>query len=336
MDGRELKLFNERTMEAQFLRRENAFLRSDRNYLRVQLFHVDQLFSDLRNHNQQLVAQNQKLSRQVSELTAVLRESGKAGDAATVPAFVKPDKLPRRRKRPGRKAGHAAALRPMPEKIDVHQDVPLPADPQGRVSCPKCNACLLEVKEHERIVEDIIPEQVVVKCYHTQSGWCPGCRKVVESRHKEQPPASNLPHGQLGLNALATGVLLRITHRLPFRQISEIFADLPGLSVSPGAIAAQMQRVADWLAEDYQALKLQIRAAGLCRRDRLADRRQERPALGRHHADANAVSHRRQPRRQGCAGTAGRQFWRHPGQRLLQRVRHDGLQETEMPDASAA
>jgi hypothetical protein len=69
---------------------------------------------------------------------------------------VKPKKpARRRRKTPAqrrRKAGHPAALRPAPEQINVHQDVPLPADPQVRVSCPKCNACLLDIREHERIV----------------------------------------------------------------------------------------------------------------------------------------------------------------------------------------
>ena len=262
MDGRELRIFEKWKAEAHFLRDENRFLRGERDVFRVGLYHAGQRVADLEAANTALAAENQTLARRVEELTARLRDS--AGDDTAgddLPAFVKPNKPARRRRKPGRKAGHAAALRPAPAKIDVHQDVPLPADPQGRASCPRCNACLLEVKQHQRIVEDIIPEQVVVKCYHTQSGWCPGCRKVVESRHKEQPPAANLPHGQLGLNALAIGVLLRITHRLPFRQVSQIFADLPGLSVSPAAIAAQMQRVAEWLAEDYLALKLQIRAA---------------------------------------------------------------------------
>jgi transposase len=210
---------------------------------------------------QSLTADNERLTQQVAELTGALRESANDAGKDQTPAFVKPKKPARRRKTPGRKAGHPPALRPAPEQIDVHQDVPLPADPEGRVSCPKCNACLLDVKEHERIVEDVIPEKVMVKCYHTQSGWCPGCRKVVESRHREQPPAANLPHGQLGPNALAAGVLLRITHRLPFRQVSQVFADLPGLSVSPGAIARQVQRVADWLEPEYEKLKREIRAA---------------------------------------------------------------------------
>lgn len=264
MDGRELRIFEKWKADAHFLRDENRFLRGERDVFRVQLYHANQRVAELKAANTALAAENQTLSRRVEELTAKLREAAggdKAADGDNLPPFAKPGKPARRRKTPGRKAGHPAALRPTPEQIDVHQDVPLPADPQGRVSCPRCNACLLEVKEHERIVEDIIPQQVVVKCYHTQSGWCPCCRKVVESRAREQPPAANLPHGQLGLNALATGVLLRITHRLPFRQVSQIFANLPGLTVSPGAITRQVQRIAGWLEKEVDDLTLQIRAA---------------------------------------------------------------------------
>lgn len=261
MDGRDLEIYNERTAECQFLRREVDFLRSDRDWLRVELFHADQRCSDLDADNRRLAGENRKLELRVAELTATLRESA-AGAGDGKPPFVKAG-LPsrRRRKKPGRKPGHPAALRPMPEQIDVHQDAPLPKDPAGRVSCPRCNACLLDLENHERIVEDIIPAKVVVTCYHTASGWCPGCRKRVESRAPEQPPAANIPHGQLGLNALATGVLLHVTHRLPFRQVSKVFADLPGLTVCAGAITRQAQRIADWLEKDYGQLTLELRSA---------------------------------------------------------------------------
>jgi hypothetical protein len=162
---------------------------------------------------------------------------------------------------PGRKEGHPAALRPLPEQIDAHQQVPLPQDSDGRPSCPHCNSCLLDLEKHERIIEDIIPAKVVVTCYHTTSGFCPCCRKRIESRALEQPPAANIPHGQLGLNALATGVLLRVTHRLPFRAVSQVLADLPGITVSAGAITRQVQRIAGWLEKEYEHLKLDLRAA---------------------------------------------------------------------------
>lgn len=266
MDGRDLKLYAERTAEVQYLRRENQFLRGDRDYLRVQLFHVDQIHHQLRDEHERVVAENQTLTRRVAELTASLRAAAEAGDAAKggaaadLPDFVKPAARGRKKK-PGRRAGHPAALRPMPQNIDVRQDVPLPVDDARRPSCPRCNACLADVRDHERLVEDVVPAKVLVKCFHTRSGWCPGCRKRVESRAREQPPAANLPHGQLGLNALATGVLLRVVHRLPFRQVAKVFADLPGLTVSPGAIARQVQRIANWLEGDYEQLVLRLRAS---------------------------------------------------------------------------
>jgi hypothetical protein len=265
MDGRELRVFNERTMEVQFLRAENQWLRGDRDYLRVQLFHADQRFAELRSHDERLAAENDRLRRQVRELRAARVPDAADGAAADggPPLAVKPSVRRRRRKRPGRKKGHPAALRPMPEQIDAHQEVPLPRDAAGRPSCPTCNACLLEIAPHERIVEEIVPAKVFVTCYHTASGWCPGCRRRVESRAREQPPApaADIPHGQLGLNALSTGVLLRITHRLTFGQVSRVLADLPGITVCPGAIARQVQRLARWLAGDYEALMLDVRAS---------------------------------------------------------------------------
>ena len=258
MDGRDLKLYEQRKEEVQSLRSENRFLRYDRDHYRSECFFANERNNRLKERIDKVVAENRRLKQQNLELKAAAAAgAGKAVD----PPVIKSSVTARRRKKPGRKPGHPAALRPMPEQIDTHQDVPLPQDPAGRPSCPHCNACLLELEHHEHVVEDIIPAKVVVTCYHTSSGWCPGCRRRIESRALEQPPAANLPHGQLGLNALATGVLLRVTHRLPFRQVSRVLADLPGITVSPGAIARQVQRVADWLEDDYEQLLVSVRAA---------------------------------------------------------------------------
>ena len=265
MDGRELlKRYDACQQEAQFLRNENRFLRSDRDYYRREWFFTQERLNQSQEANGKLRQENRRLQQQNKELTAAARaRSGDPEeDVKAAPHWVKPSVPPRRRrKRPGRKAGHPAALRPAPEHIDVHHDAPLPQDPAGRRSCPRCNACLLDCKDHQRIVEDIVPSQLVVKCYHTQSGWCPGCRRRVESRAPDQPPAANVPQGQLGIGALATAILLRVGHRLPFRQVARVLADLPGLSVSAGTVARQVQRAARWLADDYERLLIEIRAA---------------------------------------------------------------------------
>jgi len=257
MDGRELKLFEQRTQEAQFLRSENQFLRGDRDHYRKEWYFANERNNVLKERNEKLEAENRRLKQQNMELTA----GASSGDDKSATPPVKPSIVRRRRKKPGRKEGHPAALRVMPEQIDAHQQVPLPQDPQGRMSCPQCSSCLLDLENHQRIVEDIIPAKVVVTCYHTTSGWCPCCRKRIESRALEQPPAANIPHGQLGLNALATGLMLRVTHRLPFRQVSQVLGNLPGITVCPGAIARQVQRIAGWLEKEYEYLKLDLRAA---------------------------------------------------------------------------
>jgi transposase len=122
---------------------------------------------------------------------------------------------------------------------------------------------LRDVANHDRVVEDIIPARRVVTCYHTQSGYCPGCRKRIESRDANQPPAPpgvDIHQSQLGINSLATAALLRMRYRLPYRQIQQLFLDLPGLSISAGGITRQIQRMAGWLEGHYDRLKVLIRA----------------------------------------------------------------------------
>ena len=151
MDGRDLKLYEQRTQEAQDLRSENQFLRSDRDHYRKQWYFANERNNALLEKNQKLTAENQLLKQKVKELT-LAREAPESEAKVAAPPF-KPA-IKRRGKRPGRKAGHPAALRPTPDHIDSHQQVPLPKDPAGRESCPRCNACLTDVQDRERLVED--------------------------------------------------------------------------------------------------------------------------------------------------------------------------------------
>ena len=216
----------------------------------------------LRKANERLLAENARLKRRLADLT----QSSPTGPRAP-PAFVKPSVPEKPRRKPGRPAGHEAAWRPRPRKIDVRQEIALPVDRRGRLCCPDCRTQLSRVKHHHRLVEDIVPVEIITTCYSTHSGYCPHCRKRVESRAEDQPPAADLAHGQLGLHALATAAVLRVCYRLPLRQISQLFADLPGLRISPAAIAKQIQRLGRWLQGQYDRLKLVLRAAGVVHAD---------------------------------------------------------------------
>jgi hypothetical protein len=260
MDGRRLLTSND------FLWLENQRLREENSILRQQLAqredHSRQL-AQLQHKHQKLIAHNAALRRQVAQLRQALKTQPKPAP----PGFIKPAVPDRKhRKIPGQKPGHAAALRPAPAHIDVHQQVPLPLDLSGAVSCPHCKTQLSEVKHHQRIIEDIIPVKVQTTCFHCISGYCPSCRKHIESRGDEQPPAADLPHAQLGINALTWAAVMRVCYRMPLRQVTSLFQQL-GLKLSAGAIAKQLQRMSRWLHGQYHRLQLALRLAGVVHAD---------------------------------------------------------------------
>ena len=177
------------------------------------------------------------------------------------PPFVKPAAPPGRRKRPGRGAGHDAALRPVPDHVDRTVDVPLRRGRRtGRPTCPRCRTPLKPgtLKRHRRVVEDLVPARVEVTCYHTASGYCPHCRRRVESRHPGQPPPAGLPHAQLGVNALAEAAALRVEDRLPMRRVCAVLGR-SGLRLCAAAVAAQVQRLGRWLGGECEHIKLRLR-----------------------------------------------------------------------------
>lgn len=256
MDGKELKRYNEIKDLMQHYRARCYTLEQDLQIVGPQAYHAQQKVNQLQERVDALAEENRVLKIRLDELSARFDRQPKP---KTLPAFVKPNVDKAGKKRPGRQKGHEAALRPMPDKIDVHIDVPAPVDSSGAPSCPHCHVQLSNVQKHDRIVEDIIPSKVVVTCYHTLSGYCPGCRKQIETRAPEQPPPSDVPQGLIGINALATAALMRIQYRLPYRLTTQLMGDLPGLSVSPGALARQIDRMGKWLEGEYGRLKIFLR-----------------------------------------------------------------------------
>jgi hypothetical protein len=265
------------------------------NDLREQGDRLDAENLKLRAENRVLRRELARAHRQIEELKAA-RQPPPPEDRRRrpPPPWVKPDVTGRRRKRPGRKAGHPAALRPPPAKVDQRMDVPLPRDGAGRESCPRCHACLLELRGHDRAVEDLAEPRVVVKVYHTRSGWCPSCRKRVESRAAEQPPAANVPHGQLGINALATGgdAAGRVPPAVP--------PDRPAAGRTCRGCGQRRRdrpaRCSGWPGGSMTSstgcsCRSAASPARARRRDGLADGWQERPALGLHHAPPTRVYH---------------------------------------------
>jgi transposase len=120
------------------------------------------------------------------------------------------------------------------------------------------------------VVEEIVPATVRVTRYRTRSGYCKHCRKRVESRHAEQPPPGfhgDLPHAQLGLNALAIAAALKHDAGLPYRKVAWALRDLCGLTVSHGALVKQVRRLGGWLGESADAIGRRLRAGAYVNAD---------------------------------------------------------------------
>jgi transposase len=264
MDRRALeKRYDQVRSEVELLRLRVRDLEQDRRLSGPKLYQASLRIDQLQKQRDQLASENRRLKQKLADLTEQLKHK----PSVAPPSFVKANIASKSGKTTGRKKGHAAALRPMPATIDVHQTLELPIDTLGQHCCPDCRAQLSEVKHHERLVEELVPSKVVTTCYHTTSGWCPNCRKPVESRGEDQPPAADLPHAQLGLNALATAAVMRVCYRLPLRQITRLFEQLQGLKLSAGAIVKQIKRLGTWLKKQYHRLKLVLRAAGVVHAD---------------------------------------------------------------------
>lgn len=209
----------------------------------------------LERRNRQLLEDNARLLHDNEQLRRELDEFKQNKPPSGLPSFIKPPPPRGKRKKPGRPQGHPPALRPPPPEIHQEIDVPLPSGEGGACLCPHCRGELSDLKDHQRVVEDIVPAKVVTTRYRTSSGFCKHCKKRVESRHPQQPPPADLPHAQLGLNALATAAVLKHDAGLPYRKVSRLLQDLGGLTVSPGALPKQMRRVSRWLADPYQGIK---------------------------------------------------------------------------------
>jgi transposase len=249
------------------LQERNRSLEGDLAATRAALQQARWRIADLEAQLTEQASQTAKANAQLAELTESLRN---VPEAQRPQSFVKANVPKENRRPPGQKPGHKAEHRAMPGTIDTHIEVPVPRDPSGKASCPACHCRLERVKKHRRVVEDILPARRIVTCYHTTSGYCPSCRKRVESRDNNQPPVPagvEIHQPQLGINSLATAALLRMRYRLPYRQIQQLFLDLPGLSISSSGVVRQIQRMAGWLEGQYDRLKVLIRASPVVHMD---------------------------------------------------------------------
>lgn len=112
---------------------------------------------------------------------------GAATPSGMTPVYLKPPAR-KRRKRPGRKAGHTAAWRRAPAHIDARRE--------HRLSrCPQCGKVVgASLRQHRRIIEDLPKLTPEITEHITHGHWCGHCKKIVTPK-----VTAALPRATLGL-----------------------------------------------------------------------------------------------------------------------------------------
>ena len=179
----------------------------------------------------------------VTSATAATSHDTPATPSGMKPIYLKPN-ISRRRKKPGRQAGHPGSRREPPTRIDVRET-------HRAQVCPDCGGPLNRCSEtRTRYTEDIPEVQPVVTEHTIHRDWCPQCRRKVEP-----VVTTALPGATLGNRLLVLTAWLHYALGNTLGQIGEVLNFHLQLPVSSGGLIQMWRRLAAILYEWYEQIR---------------------------------------------------------------------------------
>src|SRR5580704_2860563 len=135
--------------------------------------------SELERENKQLEQENYQLRQENHRLRGELATARRETNRQAAP--FRRAKLKKRKRKPGRRKGHAPANRPTPppEQIDRVVDVPC-------LTCPDCNVELVDPGVVVQYQTDLPPIVPITTQFNIETGFCPCCRQRQRGRHADQ------------------------------------------------------------------------------------------------------------------------------------------------------
>lgn len=186
------------------------------------------------------------------ELAAQLRQAqGRCASACSPatpsgmrPVHQKPSPA-KRRKKPGRKAGHPGVRRSPPAQVNEWKE-------HRAECCPHCQGGLQRCSQTRKRYTEDIPDgiQPVVTEHTIHRDWCPRCKKLVEPR---VPDA--LPGGQIGNRAVVLSSWLHYGLGNTLSQIVEVFNQHLHFPLSEGGLMQQWYRLQAILYPWYEQIQ---------------------------------------------------------------------------------
>jgi len=162
-------------------------------------------------------------------------------------------------KKPGRRKGEGSFSHrnsPAAEQVTKHREAALE-------SCPHCGCSDLQDRHRHSNWQIDLPEVVTdITRFDTESGWCPHCRRRVQSRHPEQlSQAAGAAGTCLGPRLLATAADLHARLGVPYAKIADLLGTMTGEPLTAGALCQNVLRLADLAEPAYRELIEQLRLA---------------------------------------------------------------------------
>src|SRR6516165_5523465 len=152
-------------------------------------------------------------------------------------------------KKPGRRKGHAADLRPTPTPEQIDRVIHVPLD-----KCPLCQVPLYELDQVVQYQTDLPPIVPIITQFNIETGTCPSCRQRWQGRHPEQTS-----------DALAA----EMKHRLgvSYHKICDFLQTYCQLKICPAAFIRAEQRLAVLAKPTYDLLREALRQSHVVHAD---------------------------------------------------------------------
>ena len=182
------------------------------------------------------------------------------------------------KKKPGRKKGHQADYRRVPEVIDETIQQPLPAHAEAAgagetgsgktgsgktdtkaCGCPHCGRRVHDVRECVQVIEELPITRPRTTRLTTHVGDCPACGEVRSTHPLQTSTAAGAAGTHLGPRAQALAVSLVHESGLTTRKACGLLKRLCGLKLSPGGLTQLLHRAAEATSDWKSQIERQIK-----------------------------------------------------------------------------
>jgi len=177
-------------------------------------------------------------------------------------------------KKPGRRKGHKADLRPLPQPDQIDRVINVPLD-----KCPMCDVYLYDQDLVVQYQTDLPPIVPIITQFNIETGYCPCCRQYWQGRHPDQTSDAIGATGNT-LGPVVLTMAAEMKHRLgvSYRKICDFLLTYCHLKACPSAFIRAEQRLADLAKPTYDLLIEALRQSHVVHADETGWR------VGRHNA----------------------------------------------------